>query len=382
MQKSRVFLMGLFILFIFGIGGINLRNSFSIIKSNYKNDTEYRKNLNSNVEEDYRNNFTKRNMFVNGYGVIQRALGRNIIGNMEFVQEHGTMDIAHVYEYSDYFESEINNLDSILSNKQIPFLYVQMPIREDYDSTVPSEICNTKDICLRYKDDLKSMGIEMLTGEDILNGENAPDIDEFYFKTDIHPTTKGEIWTANKIAEKLGDEYGIKIDNLINDNDSRFTKLSHPFLGNLAKSVGEYYIGKDIFEEYIPKIQPDYEIENICTGEIQKGKFEDVVMNGMQKEGNSDGYYVTNYLKYGLACYNVTNKNVEGPNLMIICDSFAYRMISYLSLQCKNITVVDPRFFDYQQGNNPLLQSLELYDYDCVIYLHGTVDITNCRLLY
>lgn len=54
---------------------------------------------------------------------------------------------------------------------------------------------------------------------------------------------------------------------------------------------------------------------------------------------------------------------------MFICDSYCYRTISFLSLGCKNITVIDPRF----KGES---ESIEYFIknncYDAVICLHGT----------
>lgn len=378
MKKSSYIISLLFLIAIFGAGIYNMRRIAPVILNNYRSNQDYKTDLTNNIENDYRQNFVKRSKFIEGYGIVQKVMQRRILGNVEFIRENDDMmNATGRVAFSDMFISEMSALKQILDEKDIPLLYVQMPVRESYDSSVSMELNNTQDNFLRYAECIKDMGISAVVGNDLLEGDGDPSFEEFYFKTDIHPTTKGEIWVANKIAEKLDEEFGVEITGLIQENDSRFIKLEHEFEGNLIKSLGKYFVGTDVFEEYIPNEQPQYDIKNFCSGYDETGRYEDVVMNGMQNGIYDRGtYWVTNYLRYGLPYYNINNLDSDGPNLMIICDSFSYRTISYLSLQCSNITVVDPRFYGQGEGN-PIIDAINQYEYDCVIYIHGGMGITS-----
>lgn len=368
MRKSNYIISILFLLFIFAVGGYNMKRVLPGVLNNIKNDPAYRENFNTRIEDDYRQSFVKRSTFIDGYGIVQKAMQRNVIGNIEFIREKDIMSAAGRYAPSEQFLTEMQSLKDYLDEKEIPLLYVQMPVREDYDESVPLEIANERVVFAEYRRRLGDMGVEMLTGNELL-GETK--LQDFYFKTDIHPKTSGEIQVANKIAEKLEEAFDIQINDLIQEDDPRFIKKSYAFDGNLVKSAGKYYIGADTFEEYVPMEQPHYNVENYCAGVSQQGNFEEVIMNdGMRS------YLVTSYLRYGCSYYNVNNMDSDGPNLLIICDSYAYRTISYLSLQCQNITIIDPRFYGQGEGN-PIPNAIESRDYDCVIYLHGDIGITT-----
>lgn len=368
-----------FLLALGVLGGYNLKSAFPVVRENIKSDKTYLEEGTGRLEEDYRTSFAGRQSFVDFYGLVQKGMGRKTAGNMEFVRT-GTGLMDYVTKESDVmpFAEEMSELKSILDAKNIPLLYVQMPVREEEGSQEPETLIRTR----AYYDEIRKVtdgaGIVCMDEEEILAGEGAPVREEFYFKGDVHPTTKGEIWTANKIADKLKGTFGVPIPGVIKEDDPRFEKHSHPFMGNLVQSLGQYYVGLDEFEEYIPKRQPAYHLEELSGAWEMDGTYEEVIMNGYDKdnEDEKNTYWVTNYLRYGSAGYHVENLNSDGPSILFISDSLCYRTMSYLSLQCKNITVIDPRFLQEGQGD-PVSQALNSKSYDAVIYLHGTFYTTD-----
>lgn len=101
-------------------------------------------------------------------------------------------------------------------------------------------------------------------------------------------------------------------------------------------------------------------------------------MNGYDQSSEDETYtyWITNYLRYGAGGYHVENLDSDGPSLLVICDSLCYRTLSYLSLECKNITVIDPRFIP-ADGTDYVKKALEDKMYDAAIYLHGTFYTTD-----
>lgn len=380
-KKSRIaYLIPVCFLFILvGIGGLNAKAVLPLVEEKLALDEGYLKEGGSQLEEDYRTFFWKQREWVNLYGMIQNAMGKRLSGNMRFIRtDSGLMD--YVTKESDVypFAEEMLELKQVLDEKGVPLLYVQMPVREPEESSEPDILIRTRTYYSQIREITDAAGILCMDEEEILEGEEAPSRDEFYFKTDVHTTTQGEIWMANKIAEKLESEYRVAILDVIQEEDERFEIHSHPFAGNLVQSLGVYYVGIDEFEEYIPKEQPTYHLEDVFGGWYADGKYEEVIMNGYDQSSEDETYtyWITNYLRYGVGGYHVENLDSDGPSLLVICDSLCYRTLSYLSLECKNITVIDPRFIP-ADGTDYVKKALEDKMYDAAIYLHGTFYTTD-----
>lgn len=374
-KKSKVTYL-IPVCFLFTLLGIGILNIGSVLPVT---DTDFLQNGGSQMEEDYRTNFWQQRRWVDLYGIVQNVMGKRLSGNMRFIRtDSGWMDYVTKESEVEPFAEEMTELKQRLDEREIPLLYIQMPVREPEDSSEPAVLMRTRTYYDQIREVTDAAGILCMDEEEILEGEGAPTREEFYFKTDVHTTTKGEIWMANKIARKLEQEYQIRIPGLISENDERFEKHTHPFAGNLVQSLGQYYVGTDVFEEYIPKEQPLYHIEDVFGNWYADGNFEEVIMNGYDQnyEDEMYTYWVTNYLRYGSGGYHVENLDADGPSLLVICDSLCYRTLAYLSLECQNITVIDPRFIP-ADGTDYVEKALDDKEYDAAIYLHGTFYTTD-----
>lgn len=367
-----------FLMLIFGIGMVNAFSVFPKIKESVAK-TEYPDEKREKIEEEYRTKFWGYKNWINLYGLAQKIEDRTMIGEMQFVKtDTGLMDYITKDEDVMPFANEMAELKQRLDERNIPLLYVQMPAREEENQPLNGNLLKTNAYYQQIRTVTDAAKIDCMDEKDILD-ESLPR-EKFYFKTDIHTTTDGEIQTAGKIAERLNKNYGITIKNLIEPDDKRFSKRSYLFLGNLAQSVGVCYNGVDRFEEYIPK-----ETTSFCLSELTgqwetTGSFEEVLMNGYSAgaktaEEEIYTYWVTDYLKYGVGCYNIENLNKSGTSLLFICDSLCYRTIAYMAMECANITVLDPRF--YTENVDYIAMAFDQRDYDAVIYLHGSFYTTD-----
>jgi len=369
----------LFLGILFSIGFVNLKAVIPTIKEKISSDTSYLSSGGTNLEEDYRLAFWNRRDWINSYGVTQKLLGRRIIGNVDFaLAENGVLDRSAREEDVLPFAQELGELKDRLDEQNIPLLYIQMPPREPAQDRNPEQLFQTRTYYGQINDAIKDKQITCLDEQEILIGDGHPDLQDFYFKTDIHTTTKGEIWMTNKISEKLRQSFGIAIPQVISETDSNWKKHSHPFLGNFAQSIGEYYIGTDTFEEYLPSFSTHLKVKDVWENWEAEGSFEEVLMNNYDKLADDETYtyWITNYLRYGQGGYHIENSSSDGPRLLFICDSLCYRTLSYLSLGCSRITILDPRFYP-ENADDPVEKVLSESSYDAVIYLHGTFFTTD-----
>lgn len=375
-KKAQYLLTAGFLLVLAAGSAVSIRNVIPAAKQKIAEDPEYFAEGGTKLGEDFRTEFTRRRDWINLYGLSQKALGKRILGNQEFAMTEAGILETLTPEYNlDPFIGEIQELKGRLDARGIGLLYVQMPAREPEGSLAPEQLFHSAPSYGYINRGIEGSGIIRLGGEEILSGEGAPTLEELYFKTDLHTTTRGEAWMADKIAKKLEEEFGVSIDKYIGKDGVEYKSHSHEFLGNLAQSVGEYYLGLDVFEERMPAEETSYVMTDMWHTWEERGSYEEILMNGYDDvEGDEKYiYWITNYLKYGIGAYHIENLNSDGPSLLFICDSYCYRTMSYLSLGCSRITVLDPRFFTKRDITiDPLQKMIDENEYDAVVYLHGS----------
>lgn len=334
------------------------------------------------MEEQYRTGFYKHNDWIELYGSFQKGMDRRIQGNMEYVlSEDGLLVKVAGEREVEPFANELVAFKQQLDQKQIPLLYVQMPARVPKDSQAAPETLTRINT---YYEEIRNItdpaGIRCLDEQKLKERNAYESITDIYFKTDVHPSTNGEIIMANEIAKELNAIFGTTyFEQLIQVDDPRFQKISHPFLGNFAFSIGTKYIGADTFEEYIPKEPTSFRVRDVGGNWIKEGSFDEVVMNGITSTPEEElyTYWIVNYMNFTQPAYHVENLNKpEGPNLMVVCDSCCYRTLSYLALECNTITIIDPRYIPVG-GPEYIEMAMAEKEYDAVIYLHGTFTTTN-----
>lgn len=293
---------------------------------------------------------------------------------MEFVQnEDEVMEfiIPEIAENTVAFSRSLKEISELLPNGK-KLIYIQMPTRND--GSVPDELVSTTRYYNAIKEELGGEEkIDIIEENDIKDYFEQPfERSEFYFRTDVHPSTEGELAMANVLIDLI-KKTGIEIQN-IKKEDYNFHP--HKFEGNLTRTLGKYYSSPDIFEEFIPLNDADtnFEIKDLISDTVLKnGKFSVSVMNGLSESPeNKNPYWIIDYMLYGQYIYEVQNLtiNKNAAKIMVICDSYCYRTLAFLSMQCSSITVVDPRFIN--DDGNKVRDLIKENEYDAYICLHGT----------
>ena len=372
---------GIIIFFLIGMFILNVpvfKDVFDQNVSAQKFEYNNTKKIFSDIENSFRENVKYHNNLVDMYGVYQRILDRNIVGNFEYVaDENGVLHIINEQMLNVLqFVEEMKELKTIVEQKGIPLLYLQAPNREFNNRRGIMEefnsASNTMDILVK---ELSSLDISVFDSrEKFIANENELDFSlaDVFFHTDLHMQTDAEIWMIDQFMDYFENETGLYIDDsLCVRDESLFTKQSYEFLGNLGRTNGSYYVGKDMFDMYFPNfdtsfdyIVPYNEVEN------RTGKFEDILMNGYTNmDVDKYTYFVTNYMRFTKPYYTFVNNKQENVKLLVITDSIAYRGLAYLALMINKLTIVDPRYFN---GFDYINLALEENDYDAVIVIQGS----------
>lgn len=372
MQKDKVIeilLVAIFLAVLF-ISGIK---NFSIFygemeKIVHSQTIEEVKPKLSEAESQVKLNYSYGRYCKDLYGIGLNLLNKNVVGNFEFIRdEDGYMQLQASYDFST-FENSMEELYAATQEKGIPLFLVNLPEASSSDKLPIADYMGINNMGRRST--VKSLAER---GIDVINIES----EDFYFKTDIHPTTDGEFMAAQLICNYLENK-GIKVDSkekIFNKNN--YTKKSFDFLGNLGTNTGVYYTGTDIFDMYFPNFDTSFELNVLESGVHKVGDWKSVITNGFDEvEPNVHIYYVVNFLYWPNPIYKITNHLSAGPRILYVSDSCALRTMAYMSLCCSEITVVDTR---YSVEKNYLNRELQNGKYDAVIVQGNSPEFYNTK---
>lgn len=293
--------------------------------------------------------------------------------NLEFaLTNQGILDVCRLNKGEAHdFALKLANLKKICDEYDTKMLYIQTPSRNE-DSKIL--IFGLKSYYEEIERNIQGYKIKLLNF-DKLYFSDMYSIKDFYFSTDVHPTTDAEIFIADEIFYEI-DKNKIKFVSSNLDNKDYYSKIEHRFRGNLTYSVGKYYTKIDKFVEYFPKYHTEFEFRELYGDFYRKGSYQDAVLNGYQKRNNNvdTTYWVTNYMRFTSPAYEIINKKSNGPKVLFVSDSMSYRTASYLSLFSKKVTMLDPRFFDKLGKKHEEIYTsvLKSDKYDILVVEHGT----------
>lgn len=368
-KLSKLLVCILFLVIVFLIGAKTIISAQSDLQTMACQGTFGSESFNTlSIDATLKENLFGKNLLILANGITQKMMARHLVGNGQFYR--GPDDVMHLasgHVDHDKIIEDTKWLATELRKSSTPFLVCQIAERAAYGDS----FCRMIDgEALDYIEPLKSaaqsngalyLDLSTCLAED---GFTSQDI---FFRTDIHYKTQAEFYILQRIIELLEDQTELSFSNkdkvLMHDG---YRVESYPFLGNLANySVGEYYVGIDDFVYYLPKYGTSLNLENPVGTVVRSGAFENVCMNGYRDLYGDDikVYRVTDYMQWPSPYYRITNDLVQENDVLVIGCSMCMRTMAYLSLMCKSVTVLDPRYFG---GTDVLAQALER-NYDAVI---------------
>ena len=200
-KKESLAIISIFLVIILGGFWANKKNFALIFRKYNYNQIESWNQISSTIENEINSNFFLKSNLSNLYGLSQKMLSKNLVGNFEYIKDN--KGILHLYQEdlpADNFIKGMSWLKEKTKEKEIPLLYVQIPDRviEGFikDSWAVEKTSKEKTIN-QILDAVREQGISNLDlREDLI--EKKFEYDNFFFRTDIHLTTQAEWYILKK----------------------------------------------------------------------------------------------------------------------------------------------------------------------------------------
>ena len=294
--------------------------------------------------------------FLNVYGKITAALGKNMIDDAEnpvVRLENGYLTYTYLHSQDPVEYAAILDFNEWLSKKDIPFLLV-MPAEKSDDRyaaypkgfPLPKRYAAMENEYLKYLDD---NGILYLNSGEMLVSENE-DFYSWFYKTDHHWNVHAGFSVASAIAQRLKTEVGLPTDtDVLNRTQFNLVTYENASLGSQGKKTTHGYVSPEDFEVFYPNFDTAFSVE-IPTKKIERtDSFENTLIEaGYLKVGN----YYTNHaymaFLYGdvplARVHNLNCKN--GTRALMIKTSDANVVDTYFAFTVEYLDIVDPRLFD------------------------------------
>lgn len=249
--------------------------------------------------------------------------------------------------------SNVAELRDYLAESGIDFMYVQSPVKEDKYDTEYVETYG-----LSYENQLadsllcglKKEDIDVLDLREVMNKAGMNCYDAF-FNTDNHWNIETAFWATGVIAEKLNSQYGFQFDTEVFHMDNYEKKVYENWVqGTIGRGVTLVNTPYDDISVLVPKFETSLNIKIPNLNMDRSGTFLETMINPVPFERRSTVYHgaydafayskppvteVTNYLE----------KNNNEKSILLLRESFAGPVITYMSLGIEKLYAVTPEGF-------------------------------------
>ncbi len=291
----------------------------------------------------------EKTAFVNVNGLFSRVLGQRLCNNVIRLN-NGMLTFPSYYQSIDPTASNLTEFNQFLTNKGIPFLYVQAPCKVDLEGKlVPSGmVYPSNDNANQLLQLLEQNGVRTFDLRPALSA-TPEQVGENFFRTDHHWTCTAALNAFPMIVEQLAQLVPEQSIDMTYTDPSQWEAHTYRnwFLGSQGKRVGVFYGGIDDITYYTPK----FDTEMSCAVTMNhswfyQGDFSDAVLR-MEHIEQRALFRLSPYCVYIGGDYPVVqHRNSSAPSklkVLMIKDSFTLPMQAYFSTLFQEVHVVDPR---------------------------------------
>ncbi|MDF2588846.1 MAG: hypothetical protein K0S41_2687 [Anaerocolumna sp.] len=374
MLPKKIFCL-IFSLYLIVLGGISIWNSRSAIVSivNTINISRMAE-MTSSFENSINKNFAFHKYFINIDGMEKRILNKYVIEDVsETVVKDLQGQLNFISEEAKELEkkvSAIQNLDYYCSDKNIPFLYIQVPFKADANKEyLPIGIKDySRENADNFLNELKLLKMDSIDLRKELNIK--------FFNTDHHWTIESAFEASQLIAQLLIEKYGfhdLDPEEIIADsNNYTIDTIKNCYLGSQGKRTGTLYSGYDDFTYITPNFLTSYSYEHVVGDEsvlYKEGSFEEALISDALETEYTPEYY-SSYLNNSYCEMIIKNHNAYNEKkIFIIADSFGRPFSAFLSLYFSESVVVDTQKGRFKKD---IYQYIDMYKPDIVITLFNS----------
>lgn len=285
-------------------------------------------------------------------------LGDRIINNIIFLDNN----------YLTYVESPLDDgiiqenaaavadFRDFLRERNIPLLYVNAGSKVDpADPQMPGMLRNKENTNQRGDALLQALaqhGIDYIDMRDEMHRAGLNWYDAYYI-TDHHWKTETGLWAAGIIADKLNNFYGFSFDSVY-FNPTSYNMETFPgiFLGNEGRQVSRNFIMPEDYTCILPRFETDFYIEIPSKGVTLDGAYKDTLYdyehlqtclkyNDRDFFNKPDPYYSIRWRNdpVGIIKNHLVTNN-QGKKILMIQDSFAWYLTTYLACDISEINML------------------------------------------
>ncbi len=398
-NNKKIFIPLIFIAISFIIGILSFTINFipifgGIYKTAINSDVNESNNIISKLEKAIKssNSILSKNIvglesFIEIYGGTQKLIDRKFIVDDDIgyiLKDEGGNLHFPVYNYDTKPNAKkVVDMKNYFDDLDIPFSFVLVMPKDVDNKTVFKKgmeiYMNSTKNSDNFMTVLKENGINYLDLRKSAKDDNL-DIVNSFFKTDHHWKTETAFWAFKELVSYIEKDYGIKLDqnNYYTDlKNYKINILNDSFLGSLGKRMGRLYSDVDDYSIITPNFETNLELYRGFNKDfIAEGSFEDIIID--KKLSDPNATITTNrYATYFSKDYDFTtviNKNAQSDlKVLIIKDSFALPAAAFLSLTCKEISIVDFR----ASKDQSVKEFINNNDYDLILMLYGSNTLSS-----
>lgn len=343
------------------------------------------------LEAAIEDEFFAQNVFIEGYGMMQRALGKETLKEFTIAKDDdGKMH--YVYFQTQAVEvsgigDAMAELAAVAEESGAEAFYLMTPStiiegETTFASGIPYPDENeAADAFLEY---ITAQGVASLDLRETMADSGIPS-DEWFYTTDHHWTIQSAFWGFTQLVEYLDADYDITLDA-----DGFYTDLSNynqilyeeSYLGSIGRTVGVTYGGIDDFTLIYPAFTTNYSYTAYNGDVLMVEQTEDAFERALLTQSvlnsdlylmelDADKYYAYLYGNYGYAQV-VNHDNEDGLRVLFIKDSYAVPLAAFLSTTCAEIDLIDTRWYE-----DSITEAVANGDYDVVIVSISSANLTE-----
>ncbi|NLL79094.1 MAG: hypothetical protein GX234_04765 [Clostridiales bacterium] len=306
------------------------------------------------VEDTIADEMAGRMCFIEGYGYLQRLLGKRESNNFSYIQDKQDM-LQHASFYREEdplvpeYAKRIRRLKEYVEPYGTKVLFVAPPgkyIPGESNMYAGMPINDANKIQDEFLYELKKNQVDVLDLRTYFDNTDDITYEEMFYKTDHHWTTRAALLATFQIVDEIDRRYGENWDpdgyyrDIGNYNIKEYKQC---MLGSMGRNTGITFSGLDDFELIWPKENGEYEFT------AQKDSGRDIEQSGSFEESffyesnltNTDPYDDSRYSIYlsGINVYDhvINQQNPDGPKVLILKDSYFSPVIAFLSPMCGEI---------------------------------------------
>ncbi len=296
-------------------------------------------------------------------GLFDKLIDNKMVDtdNMYMITRAGGLIVRSPF-YQEFSEEQLDvtaladnveSLEDFLTEQGIDFLYVQSPVKEDkYDEDYVDTygLSYESRLADNLTAELLSRDIDVLDLRETLHEQGMECYDAF-FPTDNHWNIETAFWATGVIAGKLNADYGFQFDMSYFDEANYEKKVYKNWVqGTIGRGVTLANAGYDDITVLIPQFETSLTMKIPDLNMNNTGTFMETMINPAAFKRRSTVYHSA----YDAFAYSkppvteVTNHTDTGndeKSVLLLRESFAGPVITYMSLGIGNLYAVTPEGF-------------------------------------